>query len=136
MGDESPPPEHNFIALPPIRSERPVFGRAPSRADVRCRRHDDRVAAVLEFGGALRSRFRRRTGCCRARPAGTCLARFMAFGLSFVAGYMIVAEREADFGATPRRDDARSAGEVVWYSASAPRCRWTGLALAAVCSDS
>ncbi len=47
-------------------------------------------------------------------PAGTMLLGFLAFALSFIAGYMIVAEREADLcGDDARADNAGSAGEVV-----------------------
>jgi hypothetical protein len=47
-------------------------------------------------------------------PAGTILLGFLAFALSFIAGYMIVAEREADLcGDDAKADNAASAGEVV-----------------------
>jgi hypothetical protein len=47
-------------------------------------------------------------------PAGTILLGFLAFALSFIAGYMIVAEREADLcGDDATGDNNRSAGEVV-----------------------
>jgi hypothetical protein len=55
-------------------------------------------------------------------PAGTALLGFMAFGLSFVAGYMIVAEREADlWGDDAQADNAQAAGETVGaYSIRSP----------------
>ena len=67
-------------------------------------------------------------------PVGTFLLGFMAFALSFVAGYMIVAERDADLdgdreGATA--DDG--AGEVVGtYTIHSPLPFWTALAIAAI----
>ncbi len=63
---------------------------------------------------------------------GTFLLAFMAFALSFVAGYMIVAEREADLYGD--RDDANisdGAGEVVGtYSTRSPLPISTALATA------
>jgi hypothetical protein len=55
-------------------------------------------------------------------PAGTMLLGFMAFGLSFVAGYMIVAEREADlWGDVADADNANASGEIVGsYSIRSP----------------
>ncbi len=55
-------------------------------------------------------------------PAGTMLLGFMAFGLSFVAGYMIVAEREADLcGDSATADNGDAAGEIVGsYSIRSP----------------
>jgi uncharacterized membrane protein YjdF len=47
-------------------------------------------------------------------PAGTMLLGFLAFALSFIAGYMIVAEREADLcGDDAKADNTGSAGEIV-----------------------
>lgn len=64
-------------------------------------------------------------------PAGTTLLGFMAFGLSFIAGYMIVAEREADLcGDDARADNAAAAGEVVGtYSVRSPLPLATAAAL-------
>lgn len=55
-------------------------------------------------------------------PTGTMLLGFMAFGLSFVAGYMIVAEREADlWGDRATADNGDAAGEIVGsYSIRSP----------------
>jgi hypothetical protein len=55
-------------------------------------------------------------------PAGTLLLGFMAFGLSFIAGYMIVAEREADlWGDAADADNAKASGEIVGsYSIRSP----------------
>jgi hypothetical protein len=68
-------------------------------------------------------------------PAGTMLLGFMAFALCFVAGYMIVAEREADLwgdDTTAAANDA--AGEVVGtYSIHSPLPFWAALALTFVC---
>ncbi len=65
---------------------------------------------------------------------GTFLLGFMAFALSFVAGYMIIAEREADL--VGDRADAKTgdaAGEVVGtYSIRSPLPFWTALAVAFV----
>jgi hypothetical protein len=67
-------------------------------------------------------------------PAGTMLLGFMAFGLSFVAGYMIVAEREADlWGDQPQADNAEAAGEVVGsYSVRSPLPIATAAALTCI----
>jgi len=67
-------------------------------------------------------------------PAGTFLLGFMAFALTFLAGYMIVAEREADLwgddGAATGQD---AAGEVVGtYSISSPLPLWSAAALASI----
>ncbi|HEY4440102.1 MAG TPA: cytochrome c oxidase subunit 4 [Candidatus Elarobacter sp.] len=68
-------------------------------------------------------------------PVGTFLLGFMAFALSFVAGYMIVAERDADLVGDEKEaapDDA--AGEVLGtYSIHSPLPFWAGLALAVIC---
>lgn len=65
---------------------------------------------------------------------GTFLLAFMAFALSFVAGYMIVAEREADLYGD--RDDANvsdGAGELVGtYSTRSPLPIWTALAVTCI----
>lgn len=65
---------------------------------------------------------------------GTFLLAFMAFALTFVAGYMIVAEREADL--TGDLSDARvadAAGELVGtYSTRSPLPLWTALAITCV----
>jgi hypothetical protein len=68
-------------------------------------------------------------------PAGTMLLGFMAFGLSFVAGYMIVAEREADlWGDAGGADNAEAAGETVGsYSIRSPLPIASAAALAAIC---
>jgi hypothetical protein len=68
-------------------------------------------------------------------PAGTMLLGFMAFALCFVAGYMIVAEREADLWGDDTRAASRdAAGEVVGtYSIRSPLPFWTALALTFVC---
>jgi hypothetical protein len=67
-------------------------------------------------------------------PAGTMLLGFMAFGLSFVAGYMIVAEREADlWGDAPDADNVQAAGETVGsYSIRSPLPIATAAALTCV----
>jgi hypothetical protein len=67
-------------------------------------------------------------------PAGTLLLGFMAFGLSFVAGYMIVAEREADlWGDSATADNADAAGEVVGsYSIRSPLPIATAAALTCI----
>jgi hypothetical protein len=65
---------------------------------------------------------------------GTFLLAFMAFALTFVAGYMIVAEREADLHGD--RNDASvsdGAGELVGtYSTRSPLPIWTALAVTCV----
>jgi hypothetical protein len=65
---------------------------------------------------------------------GTFLLAFMAFALTFVAGYMIVAEREADLAGD--LTDARvadAAGELVGtYSTRSPLPLWTALAITCV----
>ena len=67
-------------------------------------------------------------------PAGAFLLGFMAFALTFVAGYMIVAERDADL--TGDRDDAAAAdaaGELVGtYTIRSPLPFWTAFAAAAL----
>jgi hypothetical protein len=54
--------------------------------------------------------------------AGTVLLGFLAFGLSFIAAYMIVAEREADlWGDDARASSGGAAGEIVGsYSIRSP----------------
>ncbi len=65
---------------------------------------------------------------------GTFLLAFMAFALTFIAGYMIVAEREADLYGD--RDDAKvsdGAGELVGtYSTRSPLPIWTALVLTCI----
>lgn len=65
---------------------------------------------------------------------GKFLLAFMAFALTFIAGYMIVAEREADLYGD--RDDAEvsdGAGELVGtYSTRSPLPIWTALALTCI----
>ncbi len=65
---------------------------------------------------------------------GTFLLGFMAFALVFVAGYMIVAEREADLYGD--RDDAKvsdGAGELVGtFTTHSPLPIWTALAATAI----
>ena len=65
---------------------------------------------------------------------GTFLLGFMAFALSFVAGYMIVAEREADlWGDRADATAADAAGELVGtYSIRSPLPFWTALALTCI----
>ena len=63
--------------------------------------------------------------------AGTFLLGFMAFALAVIAGYMIVAEREADLwgdrGDANQRD---AAGQVIGtYSIRSPLPMWAGLAV-------
>jgi len=67
-------------------------------------------------------------------PAGTMLLGVMAFGLSFVAGYMIVAEREADLvGDLGQADNADAAGEILGsYSISSPLPIATAAALTCI----
>jgi len=67
-------------------------------------------------------------------PAGTFLLGIMAFALTFLAGYMIVAEREADlWGDDGRATSADAAGEVVGsYSISSPLPLWSAAALASI----
>jgi hypothetical protein len=62
---------------------------------------------------------------------GTFLLGFMAFALCFVAGYMIVAEREADlWGDKPDATMSEAAGELVGtYSIRSPLPFWTALAI-------
>ncbi|HEY6234971.1 MAG TPA: cytochrome c oxidase subunit 4 [Candidatus Elarobacter sp.] len=66
---------------------------------------------------------------------GTFLLAFMAFALSFLAGYMIVAEREADLYGD--RNDAKvsdGAGELVGtYSTRSPLPIWTAIAVTCIC---
>lgn len=65
---------------------------------------------------------------------GTFLLGFMAFALSFVAGYMIVAEREADlWGDKADAKVSDAAGELVGtYSIRSPLPFWTALALTCI----
>jgi hypothetical protein len=65
---------------------------------------------------------------------GTFLLGFMAFALSFVAGYMIVAEREADLWADrPDAKPADAAGELVGtYSIRSPLPFGTALAMTCI----
>lgn len=62
---------------------------------------------------------------------GTFLLGFMAFALCFVAGYMIVAEREANlWGDKPEAKMSDAAGELVGrYSIRSPLPFWTALAI-------
>jgi hypothetical protein len=55
-------------------------------------------------------------------PAGTILLGFLAFALSFIAGYMIAAEREADlWGDDANANTTEAAGEIVGiYSTRSP----------------
>jgi hypothetical protein len=63
--------------------------------------------------------------------AGTFLLGFMAFALTVIAGYMIVAEREADlWGDRPDANQRDGAGQIVGtYSISSPLPMWAALAL-------
>jgi cytochrome c oxidase subunit IV len=65
---------------------------------------------------------------------GTFLLAFMAFALSFVAGYMIVAEREADlYGDHNAAKVSDGAGELVGtYSTRSPLPIWTALAVTCI----
>lgn len=65
---------------------------------------------------------------------GTFLLGFMAFALAFVAGYTIVAEREADlWGDKGDANQSDAAGELVGtYSIRSPLPIWAALALTAV----
>ena len=65
---------------------------------------------------------------------GTFLLGFMAFALSFVAGYMLVAEREADlWGDKAEAKQSDAAGELVGtYSIRSPLPFWTALALTCI----
>lgn len=65
---------------------------------------------------------------------GTFLLAVMAFALSFVAGYMIVAEREADlWGDKGNAKQSDAAGELVGtYSIRSPLPIWAAGALTAV----
>jgi hypothetical protein len=63
--------------------------------------------------------------------AGTFLLGFMAFALAVIAGYMIVAEREADlWGDLPDANQRDGAGQIVGtYSIRSPLPVWAALAL-------
>ena len=65
---------------------------------------------------------------------GTMLLAFMAFGLTFVAGYMIVAEREADlYGDRNDASVSDGAGELVGtYSTRSPLPIWTAVAVTCI----
>ena len=65
---------------------------------------------------------------------GTFLLGFMAFALVFIAGYMVVAEREADlWGDKGDATNADAAGEVVGrYSIRSPLPIWAALAVTTV----
>jgi hypothetical protein len=67
-------------------------------------------------------------------PTGTFLLGVMSFGLLFVAGYTIVAEREADLvGDRPEARPVDAAGELVGtYSIRSPLPVWTALAVSCV----
>jgi hypothetical protein len=66
--------------------------------------------------------------------AGTFLLGFMAFALAVIAGYMIVAEREADlWGDRPDANQRDAAGQVVGtYSIRSPLPMWAGLAITCI----
>ncbi len=55
-------------------------------------------------------------------PAGTMLLGFLAFGLSLIAGYLIVAERDADlWGDDANANNTEAVGEIVGtYSIRSP----------------
>lgn len=63
--------------------------------------------------------------------AGTFLLGFMAFALAVIAGYMIVAEREADlWGDQPDATHREAAGHAIGtYSIRSPLPVWAGLAV-------
>jgi hypothetical protein len=63
--------------------------------------------------------------------AGTFLLGFMAFALAVIAGYMIVAEREADlWGDRPNATQREAAGQVIGtYSIRSPIPMWAALAV-------
>jgi hypothetical protein len=65
---------------------------------------------------------------------GTFLLAFMAFALTFVAGYMIVAEREADlYGDRNDAGVSDGAGELVGtYSTRSPLPIWTAVAVTCI----
>jgi hypothetical protein len=65
---------------------------------------------------------------------GTFLLAFMAFALTFVAGYMIIAEREADLhGDRDDADIADAAGELVGtFTTRSPLPIWTALAVTCI----
>ncbi len=67
-------------------------------------------------------------------PAGTLLLGFLAFALSLIAGYMIVAEREADlWGDDANATSAAAAGDVIGtYSIRSPLPIASAAALACV----
>ena len=63
--------------------------------------------------------------------AGTFLLGFMAFALAVIAGYMIVAEREADlWGDRGDANQREASGQIIGtYSIRSPLPVWAGLAL-------
>jgi hypothetical protein len=63
--------------------------------------------------------------------AGTFLLGFVAFALAAIAGYMIIAEREADlWGDRPDANQRDAAGQVIGtYSIRSPLPVWAALAL-------
>ena len=121
----SPPPEHNFDALPPIRSERPVFDAPPPRAAARRRARVTIGLRLFISSAVFAIAIAMAYWLVAHEITGTFLLGFMAFALSFVAGYMIVAEREADLWGD-RADAKRSPTPRASWSAptrSARRCR-------------
>jgi hypothetical protein len=66
--------------------------------------------------------------------AGTFLLGFMAFALSVIAGYMIVAEREADvWGDQGNANQSDAAGQIVGtYSIRSPLPIWAALAISLI----
>ena len=65
---------------------------------------------------------------------GTFMLGVMAFGFTFVAGYMLVAEREADlWGDQPDATMLEAAGQVIGtYTIRSPLPFWTGVAIASL----
>jgi hypothetical protein len=66
--------------------------------------------------------------------AGTFLLGFLAFALAVIAGYMIVAEREADLWGDRRNASQRDgAGQLIGtYSVRSPLPIWAGLAITCI----
>ncbi|MGD1067965.1 MAG: cytochrome c oxidase subunit 4 [Vulcanimicrobiaceae bacterium] len=64
-------------------------------------------------------------------PAGTILLAVMAFGLSFAAGYMILAERDADLVGDRKHAaiDEETGVLVGTYSLHSPLPLWSALAI-------
>ena len=114
----SPPPEHNFHSLPPIRSERPVFdARQAAPRDPR-RRPDERRVEAVHGRGRLRRRGRgrvlvRELRARRHHHARVLGGRLPAGGGLPGGGRAAGSAPARPTGATPTRRDEAGRGRVL-----------------------